>query len=119
MALRIGQSPFIKYLEEHIEHIGVGLFHLIKQYYSVRYPSYPFGKLSPSASPMTVIFSSEDAFATRREARGYARWRLDVSRGRALTRVRETRLVRGGVTNAVGVDTERACTANIVVPPTR
>ena len=45
--MAIGQAPVVKYLEQGIEYIGMGLFDLVQQDDAVGAPPHRFGKLSP------------------------------------------------------------------------
>ena len=49
-ALAVGDSAVVKNLEQDIEHVGMRLFDLIEQYYTVRMTSYGFGELPPPSS---------------------------------------------------------------------
>ena len=45
-ALRIGEHTVVKDLKQHIEHIGMSLFNLVKEDYAVRLAAHLFGELT-------------------------------------------------------------------------
>ena len=45
-ALAVGQPALVEHLQQHVEHVGVGLFDLVEQDHRVRAPAHRFGQLT-------------------------------------------------------------------------